>query len=323
MKHPVRIWLLLVVLLTVASGSDCPRRALWQTQPPPPTVFSAQPTLLEVISVVNANRSRAMSIYSNRATISGSGFPSMRASLAVGSPRQLRLRAGTGITGSEIDLGSNDQMFWLWIKRSQPPMMYTGRHDLLASSAVGRTFPIRTEWLVEAIGLVYLDPQTPHSGPIFRPDGRLEIHTPVESPGGRYTKILVLDARSGVVYEQRLLDDRGQVIASALSSRHFRDPVSGLTMPLETMLSWPSLGMNLTLSLADVQVNPLELSPELWTKPAYPGYQEVDVTAGGGVMPMPGTERPMVPVAPVSPLSPPMGASTGIGPPPGTGWQGQ
>ncbi|MCE9556918.1 MAG: hypothetical protein K8T91_26520 [Planctomycetes bacterium] len=247
MKRRSLLQLSAMVLLVAASGADCPNR-LWHPQAQPaPEVFSKEPTLADVIAVVNANRSLATSIYANRVTLSGGGFPAMRATMAVGTPRQVRLRAGTGLTGQELDLGSNEELFWIWVKRSQPPSVIVGRHDAFATSPVGRAFPVRPEWLVEAIGLVYLDPQAPHVGPIRRPDGRLEIHTPVSTPAGQNTKVLVVDGRSGLIYEQHLLDERGQRIASASGARHFRDPL------------------------------------EQWTKPNYPGYPEMDVTTLTGL----------------------------------------
>lgn len=289
MKRQSLLHLSVAVLLAAASGANCPNR-LWQPQAPPaPIVFPNEPTLPDVISVVNANRSLAMSLYANRVTLSGGGFPAMRATMAVGTPRQVRLRAGTGLTGQELDLGSNEELFWIWVKRSQPPSVIVGRHDALAASPVGRAFPVRPEWLVEAIGLVYLDPQAPHVGPIRRADGKLEIHTPVSTPGGQNTKVLVLDGRSGLIYEQHLLDERGQRIASATNTRHFRDPLTGLVLPRETTLNWAAMALSLKVELNEVQVNPLQISAEQWTKPQYPGYPEVDVTTLTGLAPPPTT----------------------------------
>jgi hypothetical protein len=289
------------MLLVTASGVGCQRGRMWPYQAPPaPVVFQNEPTLAEVVNVVNANRSRGTSLYANRVTLSGSGFPAMRATMAIGSPRQVRLRAGTGLTGQELDLGSNNEQFWIWVKRSQPPAVIVGRHDAVANSPLGRAFPVKPEWLVEAIGLVYLDPQAPHVGPIRRADGKLEIHTPVSTPAGQQTKVLVLDARSGLIYEQQLLDERGQRIASAVNTRHFRDPLTGLILPRETTLTWAPMALSFKVELNEVQVNPLQISNEQWTKPQYPGYAEMDVAT------IPGLGPGATPAAP--PLMPPPGA---------------
>ena len=59
-------------------------------------------------------------------------------------------------------------------------------------------------------------------------------------PEGEMTKVLVLDAGSGWILEQHLLDPQGQLIATAISSKHLRDPVSGATLPRRTEIRWPS-----------------------------------------------------------------------------------
>jgi hypothetical protein len=319
LKHRGIQWLGMLTLLFVASGADCPRRMWWAAPAPPaPVVFNNEPTLADVVNVVNTNRSLATSLYANNVALSGGALTSLRGQLAIGSPRLVRLRAGTSFSGPELDLGSNDEQFWIWIKRSQQPTMIVGRHDTLAASPLGQTFPIRPEWLVEAIGLVYLDPQAGHVGPIRRPDGKLEIHTPIATAAGQNTKVLVLDGRSGLIYEQHWLDARGQKIASAVAARHYRDPLSSLILPRETTLTWASMPMTLKVELNEVRVNPVQISAEQWTKPQYAGYTEVDVSTLTGVGPagpvvrppgmlppaamngQPGVsaERPWVPVAP-------------------------
>ena len=186
------------------------------------------------------------------------------------------------------------------------------QHDAFATSPVGRVFPVRPEWLVEAIGLVYLDPQAPHVGPIRRPDGRLEIHTPVSTAAGQNTKVLVLDGRSGLIYEQHLLDERGQRIASASGARHFRDPLTGLVLPRETTLTWTAMALSLKVELNEVQVNPLQISAEQWTKPQYPGYPETDVTSLTGLAPPPiGT----MPPGAIPPTATPHSANARYAPP--------
>lgn len=190
----------------------------------------------------------------------------------------MRLKAGTGLTGPEIDLGSNHELFWIWIKRNEPRGVYFARHDAFASSPIQQSIPVRPEWLVEAVGLVYLDPMVEHQGPFQRHDGRLEIHTPTASAQGTLTRVLVIDARSGWILEQQLLGPQRELIARAVNSRHVRDPLTGFTMPRKTDLSWPSTGMSMSLELNDVTFNSIELSPELWTKPYLPDYPDRDLT---------------------------------------------
>ncbi len=87
-----------------------------------PPVLPSSPTLAQVISVVNGNSSQIQSFSTSQATISGTGFPGMRASIAFQRPMRLRLRADLPLgTGQAVDLGSNDELFWFWVRSNQPP----------------------------------------------------------------------------------------------------------------------------------------------------------------------------------------------------------
>jgi len=270
--------LLMFCTLLVASGASCPKTAWQPFTPSPPVVFKGQPSLEEVAGVINANHAKIPGLYSTNCRISGSDFPSLRTSLAVGGPRQVRLRAGTGVTGQEMDVGSNPEMFWVWVKRADPPGVYFGRYDEVPASGMGGALPIRPEWVVEAIGLISLPPHQTHEGPFRRNDGMLEIRTPLVGPTGPMTRVLVIDSASGWIRQQQLIGSQGQLIAQATNRDHFRDPDSGAVLPRVTEIDWPAAGMQLTLKLDDVQIAPLDPVSDMWVKPEYPGFPDVRVT---------------------------------------------
>ena len=58
---------------------------------------------------------------------------------------QLPPQGRYGLTGPEVDLGSNDQFFWFWIKRSQPPAVYFCRHDQFPTSQGAADDPHRSQ----------------------------------------------------------------------------------------------------------------------------------------------------------------------------------
>src|SRR5207247_5394457 len=84
---------------------------------PPPIAFSALPSPTEAVAAVNANTQRVQSLQTQGATISIPGAPAIGADIAVERPKRLRLRAKTQLLGPELDLGSNDELFWLWAAR--------------------------------------------------------------------------------------------------------------------------------------------------------------------------------------------------------------
>ena len=288
LKSPDRLWLMLLCTLLVASGASCPHTAWQPFKPSAPVVFNnGEPSLEEVAQVINANRAKMTGLYSTNSRISGTDFPSLRTSLAVAGERNVRMRAGTGVTGQEMDVGSNQEVFWFWIKRADPPALYYGRYDEYPAESVGEGLPIRPEWLTEAIGLVSLSPHQQHQGPFRRNDGLLEIRSPLVGPTGPMTRVLVLDAGSGWIRELQLIDAQGQLVATARNSDHFRDPESGVVLPRTTEIEWPAAGMQLTLRLGDVQIGPLDPASDMWSQPQYPGFPDIRVTEPGPVQSSP------------------------------------
>lgn len=282
---------LVVVGLTVAGGAGCPRMVHQYTSPAP-RVLPPSPTLEQVIEVVNRNTSRIQSFSTDYATITSPGTPTLRASVAMERPRRFRLRAQTALTGPEVDLGSNDELFWFWIRRNEPRAVYFCRHEQFADSRLRRTIPISPDQLIEALGLVEFDPALPHQGPIVRPDGRLEIRTIRETAEGPTTKVTVVDAASGWVVEQRVYDPRGQLVACATAGQHRRDPLTGLVMPKTVRIRCPAAQFEMRIDLGNVRINTLDgtgldgtgldgTGAERWRMPSYEGYPMVDLSDSG------------------------------------------
>ena len=274
--HP-RCLLLIVVTLFAASGASCPQ-FLRQYAQPMPRVLPPTPTLDQVIDVVNRNNSQIQSFSTNRATLSGSGFPSLRASVAFQRPGRLRLRAETGLTGAELDLGSNDELFWFWMRRNQPPAVYYCRYDQYATSQAQQMMPFEPAWLIDALGVAQFDPALPHQGPTFLPNDRLRIDTIRDTPSGPVTKITIIDGSQGWILEQHLFDARRQLLASSYARGHRRDPLTGLVMPTVVDINCPSAQLAMRIDLGNVEVNRMTGdTTALWSMPSCPGSPLVNM----------------------------------------------
>ncbi len=268
--------LLIAIFLFAASGANCQQYTRQFTQP---RTLPPSATLEQVMNVVNDNTARVQSLQSTQASLSVPGAPSLRANVALQLPQRLRLRADAPLGGGpELDLGANEDVFWLWVRRNQPPALFFCRRNQFASSSARQIIPVEPEWLIEAVGLTRFDPMEAHEGP--KPVGRdrVEIRTHRPSPMGDLTKITVLDAWDGTVLEQHLYDAGGQRIATSITSRYKRDPNSGAALPRSIEIQWPTAGMSFHLDVTDWQVNAIPADNLLlWAKPEYPGYPNVDL----------------------------------------------
>ena len=258
-----------LAVVLAAGGSSCPKQGA--TVPHMQPVFDQLPPLGEVIRVVNSNSATVHRLQARGATISAPQTPSLSADLAIERPRKIRLRAGTRLGGPELDLGSNDELFWFWVKRNQPPAVYFARHDEFYTSAARQILPVEPHWLISALGIVKLDPLGKHSGPYSAGAGRLEVRSVIPSPAGDLVRRLIIHDRYGWVLEQHLYDSSGQLMASALASHHQAVSSGKLILPrrVEIRLGPPS-GMSFVIEVTDYSLNYIEGSPNGWWSPPQP-----------------------------------------------------
>ena len=222
--------------------------------------------------------------------------------MAYERPQRFRLVAGLAISfaGNEVDLGSNDEVFWFWIHRNTPPAVYYCRHDEFASSPIRNSLPFDPHLVIEAFGLVQLDPNGRYEGP-FPVRGGYEIHTIRQTPEGPARKDIVIEGQQGLVVEQRIYDARQQLIATATTGRFHRDDYTGLIMPTLIQVRSPLQQFSMEITLAAVKINePIGNPQQLWTMPIYQGSPPVNLCR---------PNREMFPGQPAA-VSSPSGAGT-------------
>jgi len=251
--HPSIIAALAALLL----ASGC-RSHAWLRRSggdPPPIAFSALPSPTEALSAVNANTVRIQSLQTQGATVSVPGAPSIGADIAVERPRRLRLRAKTQLLGPELDLGSNDELFWLWAARMPDPSVFYARHDQFASSKARQMLAIEPAWLIEALGLVEINPASVLEGPFADGGDRIKLRTTLATGGGQYTRLLILHKHYAWVLEQHVYDERSQLIASARNSGHEYYTVDGVSLPKRIAIEVPQSMLKLQLDIDRWSIN--------------------------------------------------------------------
>jgi hypothetical protein len=304
MEYRARVCLAILVVVLSAGGATCwPRHA--GIESPPPIAFPTSPTLQQLVTTVNANSQPIRTLQADGATLSIQGLPPLRAEVALERPRRFRMRAELlQFTGTELDLGSNDELFWLWVKRNPQPATYFARHDQFARSPMRRMLPIEPEWMGEAFGLVYLDPQAFYEGPFPEGDERVWIRARGQGQSGDLTKVTVIHSKYGWVLEHHLYDANGSLLAKVESSQHRYYPLEGVSLPrrINVQLA-PGQPTEIAfhLDVFGYRINQLQGEPSrLWELPQLEGYPLVDL-ADPRLQPLNG----FLPTAPAS--QPPRG----------------
>jgi hypothetical protein len=259
--------------------------------PPAPDVLAPTASLDQIMAAVNINARKIQSYQTNNASINipGSlGIPTLRGNIAALRPGRMRLQASTALTGPEVDLGSNEELFWFWVKRNEPPQVYFARHAQVQGSAAQQLMPIDPQWLLDALGLAEFKSTDRHEGPVPIDKSRVEIKSYVQTASGPLVKRTVVDARKALILEQHLYDGSGKLLASAVAKSHHYYEQSGVALPQVVEINVPPAELAMTIDVGTVELNRLVDNPQMWALPTIPGSPTVDLGAqppaspGGG-----------------------------------------
>jgi hypothetical protein len=293
----------------VASGATCNRPLVSNPFAAPgpvaPQVLPAGASREQIVAAVNQNSARVQSLSVMGATITIPdmlGLPILSGNIAAERPGRFRLTAGTALSGQELDIGSNDELFWLWSRREQPPALYFCRHDRFATSNIRQVMPIEPQWLLAALGIVDIDPATLINGPLPHRDGKIELHTWLPSASGTLRRIMVIDAGRAWVTEQYVYDASNALVASAVAeSFHYYWPEQ-VSLPEKLSINLPTAGLSFKIDLGSrIVINRLPGDPQqLWSLPTIHGVPQYDLSGAVPGTPLPGraAEQPMGPFAP-------------------------
>jgi hypothetical protein len=94
------------------------------------------------------------------------------------------------------------------------------------------------------------------------------------------TKITVVDAQRALVLAQHLYDAQNRLIATAVTSNHIRDGLSGVNLPRQIDLQLPTTQLQLRIDVVNWEVNTSgPEQAEIWALPnkAAEGFQHVDL----------------------------------------------
>lgn len=247
---------------------------------------TATPKAADLVAYVNTNASRIQSLECRDVDLDCSqrlqSF-GLRGPLACQKPHNFRMNAKVG--GSvEVDLGSNDQEFWYWVRRGEPPYLFHCSHEDFAKGSARMPFPFQPDWIMEALGMSELDPKKDYK--VAAHPGRFELIENATSPQGHpVRKVIVFNrAPSSTQVSAYLLQDaKGNEICSAHITETQVDRGSGAIIPRRIQLSWPAESVKLKMKLDDVLVNQnidANRQAKLFARPAMRDVQTYDLARG-------------------------------------------
>ncbi|MEO1524632.1 MAG: hypothetical protein AAFX06_04310 [Planctomycetota bacterium] len=266
---------LIVGMVFVCGGATCAQRRPSLAFQPPPTVLAATPGVADVVAAVNRTSS-IRELSTNNASIevlSMPGTPQLSSSsMSLRRDREFRLRAGLPLVMSSVlDMGSNQEVFWFEVPEGISKVLYYARHDQYRDQLDRAVLPVDPSWVMDAIGLVQLDPTTVVAGPVLRADGKLEVRNTLAMPTGVFQRVCYIDATAGHVTDQFLFDPNGKEIARSSATNHefFPDQQCALPHTVQLRLS-PAVGppLEMKIDVGNYAVNQiLSGDPNLFVMP--------------------------------------------------------
>lgn len=231
----------------------CPRAAVVANLPPPPVILAEAPDINALAAAVN--RTDAIrELSTNSATLevlSMTAVPKLSATMNLQRDRNFRLKASIPlIMGSGIDLGSNANEFWFEVPEGVTQTLYHANHEQYARNLDRAILPVDPSWLIDAIGLARLDPNTVIAGPVTRTDGLIEVRNSVATAAGTYQRVCFIEPSAGYITHLFLYSPDGRLVAKSFSSEHEYFETVNSVLPHRVKIElFPDAGPPLALQL--------------------------------------------------------------------------
>jgi hypothetical protein len=267
--------------------AGCRGAGLFPNLRPGSLVIGPEATKEDVVALVNRNitgaegQSGLMSWRATNAKFHMSPLPmAVPGEVLVEAPRNFRIRVSHPIGGGEeLDVGSNNDEFWIWQKEMNPPYLLTAHHEDMPLAMQVFRVPFQPDWIMEVFGVIPIEADQYR----LQRDPRLqhvELIADTQTPGGQQVrKVVKVDSRRGWVSEYRLETPEGKLIASAHLEDYEATPQTKLLIPKTIRIQWPDQDLTLTARLGDVVINPPELPAMAWQVPEKQGFKQLDMGA--------------------------------------------
>lgn len=252
----------------------CPRSVVVANLPPPPVILPEAPDIMALAAAVNRTDT-IRELSTNSATLdvlSMTAVPKLSATMNLQRDRNFRLKASIPlIMGSGIDLGSNANEFWFEVPEGVSQTLYHATHEQYARNLDRTILPVDPTWLIDAIGLARLDPNTVIAGPVTRTDGLIEVRNSVPTAAGTYQRVCFIEPRAGYITHLFLYSPDGRVVAKSFASEHeYFESVNSVLPHRVKIELFPDAGPPLALQLhvAVYSINQLlSGDPQLFNMP--------------------------------------------------------
>lgn len=157
------------------------------------------------------------------------------------------------ITGREMDLGSNESIFWFWSKRMDKPALYYSKHEDLSKTNLKT--PLNPSWMIESLNIGLIDVSKIQG--TSEDDLYIHLHEKRKNASGEdCTLITTINKNTESVYCRKLIDNYGKTI---ISTFYNGDVI---------FMDWKDENVSMEWNTKNKQTN-VHLSDSMWKLPDY------------------------------------------------------
>lgn len=242
------------------------------------TAFTTPTNAADLVTHLNRNTQPIQSVETDNLdiTVTQNGQPfGLNGKLAYQKERNFRMIA-SAISSTEADLGSNDQEFWFYMKRNDPPDLFFCSYNELSQAQI--KLPIQPDWVAEALCVQNLNPQE-YEMRELRNGAYFELIKRVNHQGEQlYKGVLVATSgpNAGRVVMHRLFRAKGpEVWRAEMLEYQLEKDVGAFAIPYHVKITCPEQNVTIEMKLKNCKVNQLAAGPQLFQRPQ--GYNARDI----------------------------------------------
>ena len=170
----------------------------------------------------------------------------LRADLDYEKPIRFRMKTRS-VLGSESDLGSNDNIFWFWSKRMNPPALHWALHTDLHKTRLKT--PFNPMWIMESLSLGKVN----EKADLRKTDKYWALtERRVNTMGQLVNKMTLIDPQKERIMGHYLFE-RGQMVASTEIKEW--TTVGGVSVPQKLVIIWHDEDVKLQWNLVNIRIN--------------------------------------------------------------------
>ena len=221
-----------------------------------------------------------------KATIPGQPWvPALRSGMMVAQkPKNFRMQSGFALGGDQLDIGSNSQEFWMYVKQPKPTYLFCTHADF-PKVQEDLPVPFEPDWVMQALGMATYDPARAYDVEISEKNRAYYLRYEDTTPTGQ--KVVKVTEFAGESTEGAVPQVRKHLILmhaktgwqTLMSAEVHKVTVldagpdgatgqrAAVQVPTDVTLEWPQQKVKLALTLGKAQLNTRE-EAVLFSKPA-------------------------------------------------------